>query len=88
VQFALRWKFTLLSSTIGPAQYHVPAGTTTRPPPAALQAWIAARNAGRESNELAALVCCEPGLVSDAEPVYGLLAAITEQGCAPYWVTR
>jgi hypothetical protein len=64
-QFALRWKLTLYSKTIGPAQYQLPAGTTTRPPPAALHAAIAARKAGRESNEPGAWVWSEPALGGD-----------------------
>jgi hypothetical protein len=60
---------TLLSSTIGPPQYQLPAGTTTRPPPAALAAMIALLNAVHESKavpvKLDDAINSEPGLVGD-----------------------
>ena len=45
---SLTWRFTLLRSRIAPVS-HSPAGTTTRPPPALVQASIAAARAAETS---------------------------------------
>src|SRR5262244_2766724 len=48
---SFRCKFTLLFRWIGPDKYS-PAGTTTFPPPALLQAAIASRKASVQSEDL------------------------------------